>query len=144
MRFLFIDSRFTPHASFPHSVDLVQLRFTSCDQLMAGLAPTGVRTYQAHKRNSALRGLLFALHNSQLFLGSGRLYWGRIQPSLTNLGAVLTLRSVATHRWPLYRAWQILNGKYRKADATSANRWRQQCIPRHAKGEKLNNEAISG
>ena len=29
MRFLFIGSRFTLHASFPHSVTLVQLRFTS-------------------------------------------------------------------------------------------------------------------
>jgi len=29
MRFLFIDSRFTLHASFPHSVALMQLRFTS-------------------------------------------------------------------------------------------------------------------
>ena len=28
MRFLFIDSRFTLHASFPHSVTLMQLRFT--------------------------------------------------------------------------------------------------------------------
>ncbi|KAF1035172.1 MAG: hypothetical protein GAK35_04237 [Herbaspirillum frisingense] len=29
MRFLFIGSRFTLHASFPHSVTLMQLRFTS-------------------------------------------------------------------------------------------------------------------
>lgn len=29
MRFLFIGSRFTFHASFPHSVTLVQLRFAS-------------------------------------------------------------------------------------------------------------------
>ena len=29
MRFLFIGSRFTLHASSPHSVTLVQLRFTS-------------------------------------------------------------------------------------------------------------------
>ena len=29
MRFLFIDSRFTLHASYPHLVALVQLRFTS-------------------------------------------------------------------------------------------------------------------
>jgi hypothetical protein len=29
MRFLFIDSRFTLHDSFPHSVTLMQLRFTS-------------------------------------------------------------------------------------------------------------------
>ena len=29
MRFLFIGSRFMLHASFPHSVALMQLRFTS-------------------------------------------------------------------------------------------------------------------
>ncbi len=29
MRFVFLDSRFTLHASFPHSVALMQLRFTS-------------------------------------------------------------------------------------------------------------------
>ena len=31
MQFLFIGSQFTLHASFPHSVTLMQLRFTSFD-----------------------------------------------------------------------------------------------------------------
>jgi hypothetical protein len=63
MRFLFIDSRFTLHASFPHSVTLMQLRNTQarCDQLAAGLAPTGVRPCRAHS-NKRIRSRLRATY----------------------------------------------------------------------------------
>jgi hypothetical protein len=50
IRFLFIGSQFMLHASFPHSVTLMQLRlrFARRDQLATGLAPVGVRPCWAH------------------------------------------------------------------------------------------------
>jgi len=52
IRFLSIGSQFMLHASFPHSVALMQLRlrFARRDQLATGLAPVGVRPCWAHMK----------------------------------------------------------------------------------------------
>ncbi len=46
----FLVHRLAPsiHASSPHSVALMQLHFTRCDQLVTGLAPVKVRPDRAH------------------------------------------------------------------------------------------------
>ena len=63
------------HASFPHSVTLMQLRlrFARRDQLATGLAPVGVRPCWAHKKNPLSKyaqGVLQETHNKSLASGS--------------------------------------------------------------------------
>ena len=104
IRFLSIGSQFMLHASFPHSVALMQLRlrFARRDQLATGLAPVGVRPCWADKEKP-------------LWLNSGSFEWRRGPES----NRPTRICNPVHNRF----ATAPILGKKREADASPFSKW---------------------
>lgn len=83
--------RFLPTLGHPHAV---ALHFVRCDQLTAGLAPTGVRPCWAHKKRQPKLPCLVPLANQRL-LSAGPPYFLRSSCTVRSCAAASASRAEA-------------------------------------------------